>query len=745
MQSDIKGQARPDRYGTRMDLIHRTAPNDPPAVHEYAEALPVGETGSLVHIAEVIWRSKNTLLSCIILGLIIGLVITFINPAIYPAEATLEFQNWNDNILKMASVGPSNGAEAGPIDLFIETQIQVIRSKLLLNRTKQKLERRPLPDRTTVSNTSFVDRLLHGRKSSGTRAQALTYAADNIKVSPVRGAKLIKIQSYATDPRLAADFANGLASEFINYDAEQFEKEAKGVASSLMKHVQEIRGNLERSEAALQSYARDKGLMFTEEKDNVGQERLLQLQAELSRAQAERITLQSKYELAASRPIETIPEIVDSVPLRESSARIAELRRQLADMSFLMTPNYYKVKQLQAQIAEQTGALEHERKNVLDRLRNDYDSAAKRERLLSEEHSKQQARLGDEARSAIGYGLLKREADTNRQLYDAMLQKYKESSITSAVRPENIRILDTADPAKRPEKPDVGLNLAVAVCASGFIGLTIVLIRERVDRSIRKPGESQAYFRVPELGAIPSFELVRSSNRHSLMAESFRAVVTSILFSRSDVSSAQAFVVTSPHAREGKTTAVTNLGLTLALASRRVLLIDGDLWKPRLHKVYNLPNEYGLSDLLSGPEMPSESTLNKSVRATEVPGLFVLPSGPGRDGSANALDTNRAAEILKIAKAHFDFVLIDTPPVMNVADGRVWGRLAGGAVVIFRAGETDRSAASATLSRLYEDGIEVIGSVLNDWDPRSRGSYAYEESRQPTQSWTGHLEASTKI
>jgi receptor protein-tyrosine kinase len=330
-----------------------------------------------------------------------------------------------------------------------------------------------------------------------------------------------------------------------------------------------------------------------------------------------------------------------------------------------------------------------------------------------------------------------------------MLQRVKESSIVSAMRASNVRVVDLARPAKSPYKPRLALNSLLGLFLGGFLGAVLIIVRERADRSIQSPGDLSLYMNVPELGVIPAaektgkrnllyglrkdevavdgklgngrVELVTWQRKPSPVAESFRAALTSILFTGHNGDRPRVIVFTSPSPREGKTTVVSNLGIALAEIHRRVLLIDADMRKPRLHDIFGLPNESGLSTFLRD----GDAELGPELFATEVNGLYVLPSGPGDAGIASLLHSPRIPELLRRLRQKFDMVLIDTPPMLQMPDARVLGRVADGVILVVRSNETMRDAALAAKDRLEGDGTRVIGTVLNNWDLKQSSTYGY--------------------
>ena len=392
------------------------------------------------------------------------------------------------------------------------------------------------------------------------------------------------------------------------------------------------------------------------------------------------------------------------------------------------------------------------------RIRNDYEGAMRREKLLSAAYASQTHLVSAKAEEAAHYNLLKRDVDSSRLLYETMLQRLKEASIASALRASNIRVVDPAERPSIPYKPDVRRSITVGLLAGLCVGVVIVVLRERADRTLQDPGDPAYYLNLAELGVVPlgnllevkgakrpaaqtvlriengkaptpvvsddRMELVAWTRKSSLLAESFRTALTSILFSGQNGDRPRVLVFTSASPKEGKTTVVCNLGITLAEINHSTLLIDADMRRPRLHSVFNVSNHHGLSNLLL-EEMPLDASKLESVcLPTSIPHLYVLPSGSSRHTASSLVHSPRFPELVKLAREKFDTVVIDTPPMVNISDARVVARFADAVILVLRSALTTRDAALLAKRRFAEDGIQVLGTILNYWNPQTPG-YGY--------------------
>ena len=716
----------------------------------------------LADYLQILQRRKGTLILIVLLSFLTSLLLTLLQTPTYQARASIEVQNLNEDFLNMRNVNPTSdeGGSYAP-GSALQTQARILQSESLVDRVVAKLDlgkklfaEEGIPEEGR-GRLSAWRKFLFGEAS--TRDMVLKLVAKNLKISTEANTRLIEIRYDSPDPQLATDFVNTLIAEFVQQSIESHWKTTQQTNEWLTQHVEDIRIKLEKSEAELQSYARASGLLFTSEQNNVAEEKLRQLQEELSKAQADRVAIQSRYELATTASPETLPEVLDDATRKEYQVKLTDLRRQAAELSSSLTPAHPAVKKVQAQVATLELALDKERTNIVQRIQNEFESSQRREHLLAATYASQAHLMSEQAAEVTHYNILKREVDTNRQLYDAMLHNIQEAGMTSALHASNIRVVDSAKPPSLPYKPSLVLNSALGLLAGAFFGIAFVVAQERFDGTIHGPGDTTRYLDVPELGAIPSakakeglfayyenrkdlktkklgngdplnVELVTSKKEPSLLADSFRVTLASILCSRENGDRPRVIVITSANLGEGKTTVASNLALALAeigqsAHTQRTLLIDGDLRRPRLHEIFGVPNRWGLTDLLEGKTPPSDC--ERMVFKTAFRNLDLLPAGSPTVNSAALLYSPRAFALLNRMREEFHTVIIDTPPMLNVPDARILGRLADGVILVVRSAETMRYTAVAAKHRLTQDGTWVLGTILNQWDPRKTNQYTH--------------------
>ena len=755
----------PEASSAGRELAHRS-PAEPvfaPAVLTDpidTEAVP-SDDDAIQDAWELIKVGRGKLLSSLVLGAVAGFLISLPQTPMYEARASIEIEAANDNYLNLRDVNPTSDVGRSA-ELEIATHAQALESRSLLTSVTQRLglAQRPEFEAPSGGLRGWLDVLGVDWGADSTAAErALEATRENVRIVTSSKTRIVEIVSAWPDADLAAEVANALAEAYIDERLNSRWEAAQRTSEWLSRQLDDLRLRLEESAERMQQYARLSGLMFTGERESVAQERLRQLQDELSSAQASRISKQSTYELLSSSDADAVSGLVGGPALQELEMRLADLRRAEAELGASFTDEFWRVKRLKAQIAEAEKALAAETARGVERTRNDYQAALKREQMLRDYYESQARVVAEQSDREIRYSILAGEVETNRELYNSLLQKVKEAGVASAMRVSTIQVVDPAVTPRFRSRPSHLLNTLLGLLAGAVAGFVWVFAGEKLDGAVKAPGELARRLRVTELGAIPVPQTTRSvarsaseaeplqpsipeqdaelvqlikDARDSMLTEHFRAVVTSILFAAPSGDHASVFVITSPSPGEGKTTVATSIAATMAEVRGRVLLIDADMRKPRVHRVFGLSNRRGLTDLLRG-EAPLEAASEGGLfQPSGLAGLTVLTSGPPFLKAPNLLHSQTLRELLEHLEHEFDAIIIDTPPMLQIADARILGQLADGVILVVRANQTLRLSAKAAVQRLQQDGARLVGSVLNGWNPRSGGNGYYGEYRSYT-------------
>jgi capsular exopolysaccharide synthesis family protein len=443
--------------------------------------------------------------------------------------------------------------------------------------------------------------------------------------------------------------------------------------------------------------------------------------------------------------------------MQELTARLAELERQKAALAPTFTGDYPKMKEVQSQIDQTENRLEAERKRAVQGIVDDYLAATRRENMVRTAFEQQQNQANLVAGRAVQYNILKREVDTNKQLYEGLLQRLKEAGVSAGMNASNIRVVDTAVPPTRPVRPRPILNLSLALLFGLCFGVGTAFLQEHLDNTLKNSGDVERFLRVPALALIPSRESLGHGNvggyglaeklvshkngngklipvekrlgkawvridgngaQHSALSEAFRGLRTSVLLSTAG-RPPRSLTFVSAEPGEGKTTVASNLSISLAQLGKRVLLIDGDMRRPCVHKLFNIEDRSGgLVTFLTG-----ENKWLHLVRPTGVASLDCMICGPVPPNPSELLSSDRMQQLILAAMAEYQFVLIDAPPLLNVPDGRILATMVEGTILVVRGGCTPQELAQQAQLHVRDVGARLIGVVLNDVDLRHNGYY----------------------
>jgi len=644
----------------------------------------------------------------------------------YRARTTIEVQALHDNILHRQDLDPA-AREDSSSQTFINTQGRTLQSTPVAQRVIDVLEQ-------------------EGKMPKG-QLDAVTLAS-LINVRTHDTDRLLDVTFDWTNPQLAADVLNVLSTEFIKNDLDARVASSHRTAAWLGNELDALRNKLSAAEQNLIGYTQENHLILEGGDGSEAGTKLLQQQSELSRVQADRAARQATYDTLSKYPAATLTGALLGDPLLDQyHAQSVVLRRELAELAIVYGPDYDKVQQTNAQLVELDTAIKAREQALLIKARGELETSQRRQDLVAADHQKQLDLVAEQSAKLVHYQVLRREMDTDRTIYEDMLQKVQGFSAAALMQTTNLRVIEPAAVPQFPFKPNRPLIVGMGLIGGCVLGLAFVFLSEARTQSIQKPGQTSRYLSAAELGVIPSASAERNSSRGlvpllrrrsdpveiiawkqkiSLLADSFRSVTASLLLSKR-FQNQGLLVITSLSPEEGKTTIASNLAIAIAGATGPVLLIDADRRRGRIHEVFHTSNDVGLGAILR-EETPLENYDWKQVlQPTEVPNLFILPRGAKPLETADLLYSQRLIELLCLMRGRFSRVLIDTPPLSNLPDARILGSLSDGVVLVFRAGRTRSQSAIAAQERLREDGIPIAGTILNDWNPRVNGNGPYPD------------------
>lgn len=707
----------------------------------------------------IFYRRRWIILAAVGCCLSLALIATLLIQPKYTSAVTLQVSRDTPNIVDMQQVDQS---ESNTPDLeFYQTQYALLKSRSLSQAVVRDLDLANNYLYLADYKQSGIDDVRS--KSLQERLDLATQMVnDNTSVSPVRGSSIIDVAFTSPDAALSARVANSMAQNFIQLNLSRRFQAAAYARDFLEKRLEQVRGRLEESERKAVEYAQQQGLIKLRSGDgsNGGEQsiianQLADLSTQLTAVQAQRAQAEAEFRkgvggAAASQSLSNMTV----GPLRQEKA---ELLAQLVKLQSDFGPKYPPIIALQSQINELDQQIKREESRVSTSVAQDlggkYEQALAAEQAIQQKVDSLKGQLiGEEGRS-IQYNILQRDADTNRQLYDALLQRFKEVGVAGGVGINNIAVVDQAIAPDRASSPNLPLNLTLGLLFGLVVGAAIAFVLEQLAESVILPSEFQGKLNVPLLGSTPAIgkqslatrllpkpagsasevpaknkeETYNSAVHGSEVSEAYLSIVTSIRFSTSH-GAPKSMCITSTQEKEGKTTSAIAIARTFASTGSKVLLIDGDMRRPALHRIFDLADRRGLSDVLTG-----HVTWNEVVQETGEHGLSIMSAGKIPPGPAELLSGRVLAQVVNAATDEFDHVVIDCPPLLGLADAPLISQAVEGTVFVMEAGRTRSSEARHALYRLAAVHARVIGAVLTKLDHRSAGygygrSYTYKYS-----------------
>ena len=656
---------------------------------------------------------------------------------IYEARVQLLIEKENANVVDFKQVFEQNQIT----DDYYQTQYKILQSRTLARRTIDALKLWDHPQIDPKSDDSLTVRKVVAAPAAWVtgwfkpsksgeppepdetkrQSAAIDRFLSQLTVSPVRNSRLVDIKFQSPDPALAASVANTLAKGYIEQNLEFKFMSSKEASDWLGQRLAEQRKQVDLSEQALQRYREQTDSVSLEERQNIVVQKLADLNAAVTRAKTERIQKEAAYNQIRTlqndrSALDTLPAIISNAFVQQQKSELADLQRQQAQLSEKLGPRHPDMAKLGLAIQNVEAKIQGEIGKVVQSMRNDYEQTLAQEQSLTNALEQQKRDALALNRAGIEYGVLSRDAASNRQIFESLMQRTKETGISGELKTSNIRIVDAAETPRAPATPNTRNNLLLALLGGATLAIGLAMFFEYVDNRIKSPEEVKEHLGLPFLGMVPA--LFDKAIENPLVcngvppnfSESIRAVRTNLMFSTAE-EGARSLVVTSTGPSEGKTVVSTNLAVALAQAGQRVLLIDADMRKPRVHTVFGKPQQPGLSNILVGNAKASES-----VQKTTVPGLWVMPAGLNPPNPAELLGSKRFKDFMGSLAEHFDWVIVDTPPVMAVTDSSVVAHLVTGVLFVVGAEMTSRYAALRAVEQLEHARAKFVGVVLNRVD-----------------------------
>ncbi len=741
-------------------LIHDERPVFP-AISHPAYVVPNGhfepEAAQNFNVLAVLRKYWLLLLALMLLGSAAGFASVVLSSPMYKTLLLMEVTNTASGLLQTG--GQPASTETSEVD--IQTQVNLLHSDGFLRKGAERMQAETVPLAPTGRDIfSRLRQRIHPvtQDPLETTRTGLATALKTFEARPINHTRLIELSCESTSPDVAAQFLNAMAQEFVEDNSHSRITTALKTSEWLAQQIEETKARVQDAEEKLRAFVAASDNVFAGPDATLDDTKLTQLKAELAKIQSERIARQTRYELTVKNPPESLGEVLDDSVLRGYQAQLQGLKKDRAVLDLTYTAKDKKVMKVDAEIATVQKAYDAQVASTVKRIKNDYEASRSQEKALIGAYDAQSQRVGGEASKTAQYNALKREVDTQHQMYQTLLVQQSQANLSSSVPVNPIRIVEQSSVPEEPYKPKPVLNISFGTLFGVVLAGSFVFLRERMDRSIKTPGGSRRMFNAPELGVIPNLgsngnslprangrlsqELVLQGDRErddgtalatwqsgpAFITESFRGTLASILRNQASAKSQKMILITSPGPAEGKTTVVQNLGIALAESGRKVLLVDADFRRPHLHRKFSLPNEWGLIDVLCDDLPLNQYSPEQLGVFTGFPGLSILPNRVTQNNVSKALYSPRLRTILETLVDRYDMVIVDAPPILSVADTRIVASLTDALILVLRSGVTQREAAMEAYQLIQEDGLALLGTVLTDYDLSAdrRRQYYYD-------------------
>jgi capsular exopolysaccharide synthesis family protein len=703
------------------------------------------------HVADylrVIYKRRWIVGPVFLILFVVGTVNALRQTPVYQSHTQIMIESDSPNVARLDQMFQSQNYVA---DEFYQTQYRILQSRSLAKMTIDQLKlwdaprlgNGPVPkDQISLTGLAWtgVDAVVGMVKKpfasdesapvptaepeskageTGAQSNRIDEFLGGLSVMPIRNTRIVEIRYASTDPAWTAQAANALAKAYIQQNMENKFSSSKEAADWLGDRLAEQKKALEGSEAALQAYKERNGTVsVADSASNIVVQRLTDLNSALTKAKTERINKEGLYnQLKAAESagsIESFPAVLANDYVQKLRSDLDDLKRQEAVLSQRFGDRNPEMIKVRSQVTSADAKLKLEISKVVDSVSSEYQAALSSEKNLQTALDQQKGEALSQNRKGIEYGVLQREVDSNKQIYESLMARTKETGISSELRASNIRVIDPAEVPRSPISPNVRRDITVSLAGALALALGLAFLIEQFDNRIRTPQELKANLSVPFLGMVPVTKLKDGANPmlhngvQPNFVEAIKTIRTNVLFSSSE-DGLKTLVVTSAGPGEGKSTVASNLAIALAQAGQRVVLIDADMRRPRVHEVFDVAQEPGLSNVLTG-----NAKMAEAIRKSDVHGLWLLAAGHIPPNPSELLGSPRYADVIASLDSHFDWAIVDTPPVLAVSDSMVAGNAASGVVFVVGSDKTSRAAARAAVEQLQAANAHLIGAVLNN-------------------------------
>jgi capsular exopolysaccharide synthesis family protein len=689
----------------------------------------------VLEYGRIVLKRKWVLVTFAAVLVALAAVLSFTTTPLYRATATLLIDEPGASLLNIQDV-LNAGAYYRPdyMGTYFNTQLRLLTSRSLAERVAKKINLGARPEfrgagEPTPAYADYAFSILGG-----------------LSIAPIEKTRLVYVSSISPHAALAAEVVNALVEEFVSFSVETRYEATKQTSEFLSEQVAFLREDLKRKEEDLQKYGQEKNILYLSGDESTVVNKFSEVNTALTTAQIERYAKESVYRELKIIRVDALPESVSNPTIQALKTTYSQVKSDYEEKGQIYRPDYPEMVRLKARLDATRNTLQEEIRKAVDAAEAEYRAALKKESSLQGLLDEQRGDVTRMNKNAIFYHTLRTEVENMRTLLGTLVAKQNEIQVSSqlgGLRTSNIKVVDRALVPGGPFTPNVRRNLLTALLLGLFGGLGLIFLVEYLDNTVKGPEDVEKLVGLPSLGIIPflsadglkkksdpygsylsygtegdklgeavpevrEIELINHLYPKFSIAEDYRTVRTSILFSHAD-SAPKTISFTSTLPQEGKTATISNLAVSFAQLEGKVLLVDADLRKPRLHKIFNLRNVNGLSSYLAG-----KNSFEEVIQMTSIDNVWTIPSGPHPPNPAELLNSKRMKELLALAKDKFNIVLLDTPPVLAVIDPVIVSSLVDSTVFVVRAGKTTRRPLVRAIEEVRKSKADIIGVVFNE-------------------------------
>ena len=699
---------------------------------------------------KVIRKRQWIIIAFFLIVVITTAIGTFTMKPIYRGSTTIQINKENPQIVDFKEIFAVNTMDMD----YYQTQYKVLESRSLARRVIHSLKLTEHPEFLPKPETPFQkwraniltpvsDLFTSSNKSSSPNKDQseseketalINQFLGKLKIEPIRNSRLVKIHFDSIYPELSSKAPNTLAPTYIQQNLESRFIATQQAKEWLTGQLEDLKAKVERADEALQAFGSKHDIISLEEKENVTVQRLTELNEVLTKTESDRMAKEALYKQTRDRNSDVLPSILENKLIMDLRQAYIQLEAQYMRLSETYKPEYPEMIRLKSQMQAIQKRTDIEINKIITGIKNDYELSLRKESLLREAFEKQKAKTQEMKERAIQYNILKREADTNKDIYKGLLQRMKEAGVSAGIMASNIQVVDQAELPTKPYKPNKRLNLLLAAVVGLFLGVGLAFFFEYLDNTVKTPEDVEQLIRLPSFGMVPEIsyerqrrlesgksypvELITFGHPKSMLSEAYRNIRTSILLSFSE-KPPKRIAISSPNPSEGKTTTVINTAIALSQTGAQVIIIDSDMRKPRVHKVFNEENGAGLSSFLSG-----NANLESVIKKSDVPNLCYIPSGPIPPNPSELIGSKLFKSMMESLGERFDHIVLDSPPVLGFADTMIISTSVDGVILVVWGGKTPRETLQRAKEVLHQVNAKILGVVINRIDIQ-RSDYGY--------------------